>query len=188
TKSIGVGIAAGAAVLVVRLLEDYLLLPRVLGGATGLSPLLVLVSVTASAVLFGGFAVLLAVPFAALVATLVEVTVLDRAAREAEVPTVLFPAKDAERRFEPGSAPAQVVGRAADPLDLLLRLLDLADCGGLIRADVVLDLRQLTLDLAQLLAFAVAAKGEVAERERREDPERPADDDEYLDPVHHDRP
>jgi len=97
TKSIGVGIAAGAAVLVVRLLEDYLLLPRVLGGATGLSPLLVLVSVTASAVLFGGFAVLLAVPFAALVATLVEVTILDRDPRDAEVPTVLFAAKDAER-------------------------------------------------------------------------------------------
>jgi len=41
--------------------------------------------------------VLLAVPFAALVATLVEVTILDRDPRDAEVPTVLFAAKDAER-------------------------------------------------------------------------------------------
>jgi predicted PurR-regulated permease PerM len=96
TASIGVGIAAGIAVLVVRLLEDYLVLPRVLGGATGLSPLLVLVSVTATAVLFGGFAVILAVPLAALVATVIEVTVLDRDPRDVEVPTVLFPAKDAE--------------------------------------------------------------------------------------------
>jgi predicted PurR-regulated permease PerM len=91
-----VALYAGIAVLVVRLLEDYLVLPRVLGGATGLSPLLVLFAVTSSAVLFGGFAVLLAVPFAALVATLVEVTILDRDPRDADVPTVLFPAKDAE--------------------------------------------------------------------------------------------
>jgi predicted PurR-regulated permease PerM len=97
TQGVGVAAAAGAVILVVRLLEDYLLLPRVLGGATGLSPLLVLVSVTSSAVLFGGFAVMLAVPFAALVATIIEVAVLDRDPREAEVPTVLFPAKDAER-------------------------------------------------------------------------------------------
>jgi hypothetical protein len=56
----------------------------------------VLVAVTSSAVLFGGFAVILAVPFAALVGTLVEVIVLDRDPRDAEVPTVLLPAQDAE--------------------------------------------------------------------------------------------
>jgi predicted PurR-regulated permease PerM len=97
TESVGVGFAAGLAVLVVRLLEDYLVLPRVLGDATGLSPLLVLVAVTSCGVLFGGFAVVLAVPFAALLATLVDVTMLDKDPRDAEVPTVLFPAKDAER-------------------------------------------------------------------------------------------
>jgi predicted PurR-regulated permease PerM len=96
TASIGVAVGAGVAVLVVRLLEDYLVLPRVLGGATGLSPLLVLVAVTSSAVLFGGFAVILAVPFAALVGTLVDVVVLDRDPRDVDVPTVLFPAQDAE--------------------------------------------------------------------------------------------
>jgi predicted PurR-regulated permease PerM len=90
------GLAAGALVLVVRLLEDYLVIPRVLGNAVGLSPLLVLVSVAATGLLFGGFAVPLAIPLAAVVATLFDVVVLNKEPAEEEVPTVLFPAKDAE--------------------------------------------------------------------------------------------
>jgi predicted PurR-regulated permease PerM len=97
TDSIAVAAAAGIAVLVVRLLEDYLVIPKVLGEAVGLSPLLVLVSVTATAILFGEFAVLLAIPLAAVLATLVDVIVLDKDPAEEEVPTVLFPAQDAER-------------------------------------------------------------------------------------------
>ena len=96
TESIAVAAAAGLAVLVVRLLEDYIVIPRVLGEAVGLSPLIVLVSVAACAVLFNEFAVLLAIPLAAVVATLVDVIVLDKDPAEEEVPTVLFPAKDAE--------------------------------------------------------------------------------------------
>ena len=96
TVSWKVALAAGLAVLVVRLLEDYIVIPRVLGEAVGLSPLLVLFSVTASALLFGEFAVLLAIPLAAVLATLVDVIVLDKDPAEEEVPTVLFPAKDAE--------------------------------------------------------------------------------------------
>ena len=96
TESIAVAAAAGVAVLVVRLLEDYIVIPRVLGEAVGLSPLIVLVSVAACAVLFGEFAVLLAIPLAAVVATLVDVIVLNKDPAEEEVPTVLFPAKDAE--------------------------------------------------------------------------------------------
>jgi predicted PurR-regulated permease PerM len=96
TESWQLGLTAGVVVLVVRLLEDYLVIPKVLGDAVGLSPLLVLVSVTATALLFGGFAVLLAIPLAAVIATLVSVIVLDRNPAEEEVPTVLFPAKDAE--------------------------------------------------------------------------------------------
>ena len=46
--------------------------------------------------LFGGFSVLLAIPMAAVVATLIDVIVLDKDPAEEEVPTVLFPAKDAE--------------------------------------------------------------------------------------------
>jgi predicted PurR-regulated permease PerM len=104
--AIGVGLTvswqlalyAGLAVLTVRLLEDYVLIPRVLGDAVGLSPLLVLVSVFGVELLFGGFAVLLAIPIAAVIATLVQVIVLDLNPAEEEVPTVLFPAKDIESR------------------------------------------------------------------------------------------
>jgi len=96
TESLGVAVAAGVAVLLVRLLEDYIVIPRVLGEVVGLSPLIVLTSVAGSAVLFGGFAVLLAIPLAAVVATLVDVIVLNKDPAEEEVPTVLFPAKDGE--------------------------------------------------------------------------------------------
>jgi predicted PurR-regulated permease PerM len=96
TKSVGVGLAAGIAVLVVRLSEDYVIIPRVLGEAVGLSPLVVLVAVTTVGILFGGFAVLLAVPLAAVVATLIDVILLDKDPAKEEVPAVLFPAKDAE--------------------------------------------------------------------------------------------
>jgi predicted PurR-regulated permease PerM len=96
TESVGVAIAAGLAVLVVRLLEDYIVIPRVLGDAVGLSPLVVLVSITASVVLFGELAVLLAIPLAGVAATLVDVILLNKDPAEEDVPTVLFPAKDAE--------------------------------------------------------------------------------------------
>jgi predicted PurR-regulated permease PerM len=96
TESWQLALTAGLVVLAVRLLEDYLVIPNVLGDAVGLSPLLVLVSVTATALLFGGFAVLLAIPLAAVVATLVSVVVLERDPAEEDVPAVLFPAKDAE--------------------------------------------------------------------------------------------
>jgi predicted PurR-regulated permease PerM len=96
TVSVGVAAAAGLAVLALRLFEDYIVIPRVLGEAVGLSPLIVLVSVAGSAVLFGEFAVLLAIPLAAVAATLVDVIVLDKDPAKEEVPTVIFPAKDAE--------------------------------------------------------------------------------------------
>lgn len=96
TVSWQLALAAGVIVLVVRLVEDYLVIPKVLGDAVGLSPLLVLVSVTAVAILFGGFAVLLAIPLAAVVATLIGVIVLDKDPADEEVPTVIFPAQDAE--------------------------------------------------------------------------------------------
>lgn len=96
TQSLAVAAAAGLAVLVVRILEDYIVIPRVLGEAVGLSPLVVLVSVAACAILFGEFAVLLAIPLAAVAATLIDVILLDKDPAEEQVPTVLFPAKDAE--------------------------------------------------------------------------------------------
>jgi predicted PurR-regulated permease PerM len=96
TESWHMALAAGICVLGVRLLEDYLIVPKVLGEAVGLSPLLVLVSVTAVGILFGGFAVILAVPLVAVLVTLLDVVVRDVDPAEEDVPTVLFPAKDAE--------------------------------------------------------------------------------------------
>jgi predicted PurR-regulated permease PerM len=96
TDSWQVALGAGLAVLVVRLFEDYIVVPRVLGHAVGLSPLLVLVSVTAIGLLLGGVYVLLAVPIAAVLVTLVDVIVRDKDPSDEDVPTLLFPAKDAE--------------------------------------------------------------------------------------------
>jgi len=96
TVSWHVALAAGICVLVVRWVEDYLIVPRVLGEAVGLSPLLVLVSVTAVGILLGGFAVVLAVPLVAVLVTVLDVVVRDVDPAEEDVPTVLFPAKDAE--------------------------------------------------------------------------------------------
>jgi predicted PurR-regulated permease PerM len=96
TASVGVAVGAGLAVLAVRLIEDYVVVPKVLGHAVGLSPLVVLVSVTAIGLLLGGVYVLLAVPIAAVLVTLVDVIVRDKDPADEEVPTLLFPAKDAE--------------------------------------------------------------------------------------------
>ncbi len=96
TVSWKVALAAGVAVLVVRLLEDYLVIPRVLGHAVGLSSLLVLVSVVAVAILFGGFAVLLAIPLAAVLDTLIDVIVHRKDPAKEETPTVIFAAKESQ--------------------------------------------------------------------------------------------
>jgi predicted PurR-regulated permease PerM len=96
TESWELALAAGLAVLAVRLLEDYVVIPRVLGTAVGLTPLSVLIAVAAMGILFGGFAVLLAIPFAAVLATLVDVVLRHRNPAEEEVPAVLFPAKEVE--------------------------------------------------------------------------------------------
>ncbi|HZT15553.1 MAG TPA: AI-2E family transporter [Gaiellaceae bacterium] len=97
TASLGVAIGAGVAVLAVRMLEDYVVSPRLLGRAVGLSPLFVLVSVTATGLLLGGFYVLLAIPIASLIATLTDVIVRGVDPGEEERPAVLFSASDAER-------------------------------------------------------------------------------------------
>ncbi len=96
TDSVQTALGAGLCVFGVRMLEDYLIVPRVLGEAVGLSPLLVLVSVTGIGILFGGFAIVLAVPIAAVVVTLLDVIVRDLDPAEEEVPTVLFTAKEIE--------------------------------------------------------------------------------------------
>jgi predicted PurR-regulated permease PerM len=95
TQSWHLALFAGLCVLAVRMLEDYVVVPKVLGHAVGLSPLVVLVSVTAIGLLLGGLFVLLAIPVAAVLATLVDVIIRDVNPAEETVPTVLFPAQDA---------------------------------------------------------------------------------------------
>ena len=90
TVSWVVALGAGIAVLVLRQLQDYVIAPRVMGHAVGLSPLVVLVSVVAVGYLLGPIWVLIATPIAAVVATLVDVVVRGRDPAEEEAPTVLF--------------------------------------------------------------------------------------------------
>ncbi len=96
TVSWKVALAAGLAVLLIRLVEDYLVTPRLLGHAVGLSPFLIIVSVLTVEVLFGGFAVLLAIPIAAVLATIVNVAMRGKDPAEEDTPSVLFTAQDAE--------------------------------------------------------------------------------------------
>jgi predicted PurR-regulated permease PerM len=90
TQSWHMAVFAGLIVLGVRQLEDYIVIPRVLGHAVGLSPLVVLVSVTTIGILLGGFYVLLAIPIAAVLATLVDVILRNVDPAEQEVPAVMF--------------------------------------------------------------------------------------------------
>ena len=85
-----VALGAGIAVLVLRQLEDYVIQPRVMGHAVGLSPLVVLVSVIAVGYLLGPVYVLIAIPIAAITATLIDVVIHDRDPAEEDAPTVLF--------------------------------------------------------------------------------------------------
>ena len=96
TVSWHVAALAAGSLLALRLLQDYLISPRVLGGAVGLPPLVVLISVSAVGILLGPFYVLLSVPIAALVVTIVDVTVRGADPADAEVPAVLFSPRDTE--------------------------------------------------------------------------------------------
>jgi len=90
------GVYAAAVLLGIRFAQDYVINPRVMGGIVGLSPLVVLISVSITGILLGGFYVLLSVPLASLAVTIIDVTVRGVEPAEAEVPTVLFPARDTE--------------------------------------------------------------------------------------------
>jgi len=61
----------------VREFQSYVINPHLMGRSVGLSPLVTLVSVSVVSILFGGFAVILAVPFMSAVAVLIDVFVLD---------------------------------------------------------------------------------------------------------------
>jgi predicted PurR-regulated permease PerM len=94
TASVHVAVLAGLCVFGMRMLQDYVIVPRVLGGAVGISPLVVLVSALSMTLLFGGAAVVLAVPLTAVIVTLVDVIVRDKDPSEQDVPSVLFTSDD----------------------------------------------------------------------------------------------
>ena len=96
TVSVHTAVLAAASVFGLRLLQDYVINPRVLGHAVGITPLTVLVAVSAVALLFGPAWVPLATPFAALIATLVDVFVRDRDPAQEDVPPMLFPGQEVE--------------------------------------------------------------------------------------------
>jgi predicted PurR-regulated permease PerM len=96
TVSWHVAALAGGGLLAMRVLQDYLVSPRILGGAVGLPPLVVLVSVSVVGILLGSFYVLLSVPIASLAVTIVDAVVRGIDPAEAEVPAVLFTPKETE--------------------------------------------------------------------------------------------
>ena len=96
TAGWGVAIGAGIAVLVLRQLEDYVIAPRVMGHAVGLSPLVVLVSVVAIGYLLGALYVLIAIPIAAIISTLIDVVVHNRDPAEQDTPAVIFAGQRSE--------------------------------------------------------------------------------------------
>jgi predicted PurR-regulated permease PerM len=96
TQSWHTAVLAAVAVYSLRLLQDYVINPHVLGHAVGLSPLIVLVTVFTVGILFGPFYVFLSVPLAAVLATLVDVVVRDRDPAKEKVPAVIFPAQERE--------------------------------------------------------------------------------------------
>jgi predicted PurR-regulated permease PerM len=63
--------------VVVREIQSYVVNPHLMGKSVGLSPLVTLVSVSVVGLLFGGFAVILAIPVTSAVATMIDVFVLD---------------------------------------------------------------------------------------------------------------
>lgn len=91
TAGLVVAIGAGIAVLVLRQLQDYVIGPRIMGHAVGISPLVVLISVVTVGYLLGAIYVLIAIPLASLAATLVDVVLRGRDPADEDAPAVLFP-------------------------------------------------------------------------------------------------
>jgi len=79
-------------VIAFRQIQDYVINPHVMGHSVGFSPLVTLTTVSVVGLLFGAFAVILAIPITSAVATLIDVFVLGHAPPE---PTVDLPVEHA---------------------------------------------------------------------------------------------
>jgi predicted PurR-regulated permease PerM len=76
-QSLHVAALALLVLVGVRGFQSYVVNPHLMGQSVGLSPLVTLVSVSVVGLLFGGFAVVLAIPVTSAVATLIDSLVLD---------------------------------------------------------------------------------------------------------------
>jgi len=76
TQSLHVALLALLVIVAVREFQSYVINPNLMGRSVGLSPLITLVTVSVVGVLFGAFAVVLAIPAASAAATLIDVLVL----------------------------------------------------------------------------------------------------------------
>jgi len=90
-------LAAGLVVYGVRLVQDYVVNPRLFGRAVHLPPLAVLLAVSALALLLGPLWVPLAVPLTAVFATLLDVLVFDKDPGAERVPAVVAPTEETVR-------------------------------------------------------------------------------------------
>jgi predicted PurR-regulated permease PerM len=106
TVSWQLGLAAAIVVYGLRIVQDYVINPRLFGRAVHLPPLAVLLAVSAVALLLGPWWVPLAVPLTAVVSSLLDVLVWRTDPAEQEVPTVLAPTDDTveDRRRRPWRA------------------------------------------------------------------------------------
>jgi predicted PurR-regulated permease PerM len=75
-QSLHVALLALLVLVVVREIQSYVINPHVMGRSVGLSPLVTLATVSVVGLIFGGFAVILAIPAASASATLIDVLVL----------------------------------------------------------------------------------------------------------------
>ena len=103
TVSWQLGLAAAIVVYGLRIVQDYVVNPRLFGRAVHLPPLAVLLAVSAVALLLGPWWVPLAIPLTAVVSTLLDVLVWKNDPAEEAVPTVLAPTDDTvqDRRRRP---------------------------------------------------------------------------------------
>ena len=76
-QSLHVAALALLVLVGVREFQSYVVNPHLMGHSVGLSPMVTLVSVSVVGLVFGGFAVVLAIPVTSAVATLIDVFVLD---------------------------------------------------------------------------------------------------------------
>lgn len=83
------GLAAAVVVYGLRIVQDYVINPRLFGRAVHLPPLAVLLAVSAVALLLGPWWVPLAIPLTAVVSTLLDVLVWKNDPADVDVPTVL---------------------------------------------------------------------------------------------------